>query len=497
MSATGDVHRLSRQRRDSAGWVLLRSDNASIVLALLSRHFDHGTRRLPAPELYSLLDADLVELREAGHDLPRTGQGYCADWVRTGFLLRRASDTDREETLEPTDGAFAAMSFVSGLDSPVTTVTESRLTTLSSQLQALARDSDPRVETRLAALLAERDELDLQIAAVQAGDFPVLDGARAIERSTEILALASEIPGDFARVRADLENLNRALRAQILDDDGDRGDTLGDVFRGVDLIGQSDAGRSFTAFYDTILDPGRSSQIDEWIDAVLARPFASQLTADQRRRFRALLTQMEDAASEVHTTMTSLSRSLRHFVQSRTYEEHRRLQKLLRSAQQRAVEIVGSLPVHRPLDIDLVRIGMSVESVAALKLHNPTDDLVTEPVQTQESGVVELDDLRRLVRESEIDFDELTDNVAATLRTHGHASVADVLREHPASQGLASAVGLMTLAAQHGHPVDGTEFVEWVSATGIHRRARIRRVVFDPTADVFAGRRSRPEEVAP
>lgn len=495
MSATSDVHSLVRQRRDNAGWALLRADNAAVVLALLNRHFDHGTRRMPAPELYGLLDADLHELREAGLDLPRTGQGYCGDWVRAGFLLRRAPEGDREETLEPTDGAFAAMSFAAGLDSPVTTVTESRLSTLSSQLQALARDSDPRAESRLAALRTERDELDRQIAAVDAGDFPVLDGARAVERSREILALASEIPGDFARVRADLENLNRTLRAQILDDDGDRGDTLGDVFRGVDLIGQSDAGRSFTAFYDTVLDPARSSQLDEWIDAVLGRPFAADLTADQRRRFRTLLTQMEDAASEVHTTMTSLSRSLRHFVQSRTYEEHRRLQKLLRSAQQRAVEIVGDRKPYDVLDIDLVRIGMSIESVAALKPHNPTDDLVTEDVQTQPPGTVELADLRKLVRESEIDFDELTDNIAATLRTHGHATIGTVLRDHPASQGLASAVGLMSLAAAHGHRVDGTEDIDWTSAAGVRRRARIRRVLFDPTADVFTSRRPDTEEV--
>src|SRR5690606_25409024 len=141
---------------------------------------------------------------------------------------------------------------VAGLTAGTSSVTESRLTTLSSQLQALARDSDPRTQTRLAALRAERDALDRQIEAVESGDFPVLDGVRAVERSVEILALAEEVPGDFARVRAELEGLNRELRARILDDDGNRGDTLGEVFRGVDLIGSSDAGRSFTGFYDMI-----------------------------------------------------------------------------------------------------------------------------------------------------------------------------------------------------------------------------------------------------
>ena len=361
-----------------------------------------------------------------------------ADVHRSGHLLRRAAAGTREETLEPTEGAFAAMAFVASLTSQASSATESRLTTLSTQLQALARDSDPRAETRLAALLTERASIDEQVAAVESGVFPVLDGERAVvERSAQILALASEVPGavDFARVRAELEELNRDLRARILDDDGDRGDTLGDVFRGVDLIGESDAGRSFTAFYDMILDPARSSQIDEWIDAVLQRPFASQLTNDQKRTVpRALLTEMETAGSEVHSTMTSLSRSLRHFVQSRHYEEHRRLQRLLRSAQQSAVAVATRRRPYDLLDLELVRVGMSIESVAALRLHNPADNLVTEPVLTHDAGIVDLDELRKLVRESEIDMDELSEqNVAATLRAHGRATIGDVLRDHPAA----------------------------------------------------------------
>ncbi|QNG18990.1 DUF3375 domain-containing protein [Rhodococcus triatomae] len=485
MSATAAVHRLVRQRDAHAGWALLRADNAHAILALLTRHFGQEIRRRPAPELFELLDDDLQELRESGFHLPRTGQGYCTDWVRAGFLQRRADGAAREETLEPTDGAYAAMTFVEGLTAPVSAATESRLATLSTQLQSLARDSDPRSETRMSALRAERDDIDRQITAVEKGEFAVLDGARALERSAEILHLASEVPGDFARVRAGFEELNRDLRARILEDDSGRGDTLGDVFRGVDLIGQSDAGRSFTAFYDTILDPARSSQIDDWIESILARPFAAQLDADQLRRFRRLLTDMEAAAAEVHSTMSSLSRSLRHFVQSRAYEEHRHLQRLLRNAQHKAVDVARVRKPFDNLDLHLIRVGMSIESVAAFALHNPSDDLVTVKVDTPPTGVVDLEELRRLVRESEIDFDELTANVAATLRARGRASVADVLAVHPATQGLASVVGLMALASRYGHSTTDTDLVEWTSTAGITRRAVIRRQLFDPTAAEF------------
>src|SRR5699024_944409 len=231
-------------------------------------------RRLPAPELSAAAEADLPAVREAGFDRPRSGQAYCTDWIRNGYLVRRPSPTGGEETVEPAEGLLSAIGFTTGLGSGAGAVTASRLTTLSAQIRALARDSDPGAESRLRALHAERAEIDRQIAAVESGDYPVLGGTAAHERVGEILSLAAEVPSDFARVRAELEDLNRQLRARILDESEDRTDTLGEVFRGVDVIGRSEAGRSFTGFYDLIIDPELSARLDSWVEQILGRDFA-------------------------------------------------------------------------------------------------------------------------------------------------------------------------------------------------------------------------------
>ncbi|WP_182347060.1 DUF3375 domain-containing protein [Tomitella gaofuii] len=485
VSVVADLHRLQRLSRADPAWTLLRADSGPAVVAMLSRHFSSGsgTRRMAAPELFGLVDADLQALRDEGFDLPRSGQAYCTDWIRAGYLVRRASSAAREETVEPSEGLLAAISYVTGLESSTSTVTESRLTTLSAQLQALARDSDSRAETRLRALHAERAEIDRQIAAVESGDYPVLDGDRAAERVAEILALASEVPGDFARVRAELERLNRDLRARILEDTEDRADTLGEVFRGVDVIGRSDAGRSFSGFYDMIIDPERSARIDEWIDTILDRQFARGLSARQRSRFRRLLTEMEESGAEVHRVMTSLARSLRHFVQSRHYEEHRRMQHELRAAQRAALRAAGHVKPFHQLELELVQVGMTIDSVSALRLHNPGDDRVAGRIETHAPGTADLAALRQLVRESEIDFDELSGNVRTVLAARGRATVAEVLADRPATQGLASVVGLLVLAFDHGHPVPGEDTVTWTSSSGTRRAATVQRRVFTPDED--------------
>lgn len=72
--------------------------------------------------------------------------------------------------------------------------------------------------------------------------------------------------------------------------------------------------------------------LDEDIDALLERPFARSLSVEQRAQLRRLLPVMQDSSSEIHRVMTSLSRSLRRFVQSEELAEERQVHQLLREA---------------------------------------------------------------------------------------------------------------------------------------------------------------------
>ncbi|KAG1533626.1 hypothetical protein G6F50_015809 [Rhizopus delemar] len=97
-----------------------------------------------------------------------------------------------------------------------------------------------------------------------------------------IIGLADELTEDFRRVRDDFEQLNRDFRERIIDDEGERGDVLSQLFEGVDVIGESDAGRSFQAFWRLLNDAEQSAQLDAALEAVLARGFARRLDRNER-----------------------------------------------------------------------------------------------------------------------------------------------------------------------------------------------------------------------
>ena len=473
VSALGQTHALTRLLETDATWRLLRADNAPAIAALLSEHLGGEERRLPTDDLYERIDHDLDALRGHGFDLPQSAQGYCAEWRKAGFLTRRPAEEARGETFELAPGALAAIRTIEQLAAPRQTVTESRLASISAQLGQLAVDTDPDAARRLGQLHAQRDRLDEQIERIQSGDLEPLDPVRALERIRDILAQAEEIPSDFARVRAEFEELNRDLRARIVESDESQRSVLDEVFRGVDLIAESDEGRSFAGFSALVLDPAVGEAFDDDIARVLDRAFAGQLTPAHRRFLRRFIGTLKDQSGEIHEVITTFARGLRRYVQSQDYQRDRVLRGMLRSALAEGVAASARIKPYAPTGLRLDLSAVALASVGAIRLHDPAEFDASAPIVEHESGVADLATLRALARETEIDFAELIDNVNAVLAEVEQATVREVLEKHPASQGVASVVGLLALAANQGSAPGGVETVRWHGVDTAARAADI------------------------
>ena len=466
MSSLAAALGFERMRRDDPAWALLRAENAPIAAAVLATHLGGERRRLPAPELFERVEADLDELRDHGFDLPRPAQAYCADWRAAGILVRRPSEESRGETFELSPGALAAIQFLSQLLEPRQTATESRLATIADRVGRLAQETDPDASSRLAQLYAERDRIDAQIERVSRGDVEVLDTAKAAERAREIIDLAETVPLDFARVRTEIERISRDLRERILDSDEAQSRVLDEIFHGVDLLAESDAGRSFAGFYALILDAETNAVFEAGIDSVLARDFAKQLTPAQRRALRRLLSTLQEQSAEVHEVMTGFARGLRRFVQSQEYQRDRAIKRLVRSALADALPVARAVKPYTPMGLELALSSVAFGSVGRIALHNPADLETTRDVESRADVPVDLDALRELARETEIDMAELTHNVNSVVAVQGRATIAEVLEHRPATQGVASLIGLIVLADRHGVREPGLERVRWAPAAG-------------------------------
>jgi hypothetical protein len=467
-----------RRMREQPLWRLLAADNGPAIIALLQMHLLEGQRSLQASVFHERIGRDLEELRSIGYDLPRTAQAYVADWLTAGYLERRFPAGAIEEEYELSAAAAGAIRFVTGLVEPRTAATESRLAVVIQQLVRLAEETDANPQTRIATLLAERDRIDREIEAIRQGRLEMLPDASALERIREITALADDLAGDFRRVRDQFEHLNRDLRERLVDSDTARGEVLEALFAGVDLIAESEAGRTFSAFWRLLVDPEQSSTLEQALDQVLSRPFANQLDSHERRFLLRLTRTLLEQGGMVHDVLQHFARSLKHYVQSREYLEQRRVNQVLKEAQRAALALKDEIRVADTLEYTLQLTSSRLRSLSQWVLYDPSKQTVASGMNDGEAAPISLEAVGELVAQSEIDFRTLRENIRSILRERSQASIADVLYEFPAIQGLGSIVGYIALGSKHGVPGNRSEIVTWEGMDKQQRSARIPAIYF-------------------
>ena len=470
-----------RRLREQALWRLLAADHAPELIGLLQTLLLDGERRLPASVLHERLQQqlDAINASDLPRELPRTAQAYVAHWLSQGYLERRLPEGASEEEYELSAQAAQAIRFIAGLDTPRSAATESRLSLVIQQLVQLAEQTESDPAVRLSALYAERDRIDAEIARASAGKVAALDGKRAIERTRQIIQLADDLAEDFRRVRDDFEQLNREFRERIIDDEGERGDILDKLFEGVDLIGDSEAGRSFNAFWNLLNDVEQSAQLDAALETVLSRGFARKLQREERQFLRGFTGVMLERGGHVHEVLQHFARSLRGFVQSRGYLEQRRLNQLLKQAQAEALQLRDSVRARQRTPYTLQLTTSRLRSLSQWRLHDPRQARVDGSIARSDGAAISLDSVGELVAQSEINYRGLRRDLHALLAERDQLSIGEVLTQRPAEQGLGSIIGYLSLATRHGVIADGEhEIITWRGGDGSERRARIPLVWF-------------------
>jgi hypothetical protein len=467
-----------RRLREQPLWRLLAADKAASAIACLQALLLEEDRILTQSALEQRLHSHLEALKSAGEMLPQTPAAYIADWLSQGWLLRRLPTGSSEEVYELSADAAQAIRFVASITTPRAIATESRLATVIYQLSKLAEETDADPKTRMEALLQERARIDREIDLVANGAVKVLSADRALERAREIMALAEELTGDFRRVRDRFSNLNRSLRQSLLEGDESRGEVLEALFAGIDLIADSDEGRTFAAFWRLLTDPEQMATLDDAVSSVVGRPFAEALEPSQRRFLMHLITTLSNEGGTVHDVLQNFSRSLKNFVQSREFLEQRRLHSLLKDAQRAAIEMTQHVRLNFQLGYMLTLTSSSIRSVSQLRPADPSGRPADLEMIDAPDAEIGLDTVAALITESEIDFRTLRSNIRVALAAEGQISIEGLMQAFAAPQGLGTVVGYLTIGVKDGVISDHTTKVSWTTTSGLTRRASVPLIFF-------------------
>ena len=244
------------------------------------------------------------------------------------------------------------------------------------------------------------------------------------------------------------------------------------------IVGTFHLLESVRAYYNGLTPEKQAATLDQALDSVMSREFVGQLEAKERRFLLRLTRTLLEQGGMVHEVLQTFARSLKHFVQSREYLEQRRLNHLLKDAQRAALSLKDEVRATENLQYTLELTSSRLRSLSQWVLHDPSLQALPGQMAEGDAPPIDLESVSELVAQSEIDFRTLKANVLAVLEQRSQASIADVLEQFPAAQGLGSVVGLLALGSRHGFKADRSETVGWVGGDDERRSARIPKIFF-------------------
>lgn len=428
----------------SPAWRLLRARNAPLVLAFLGQHFveDNAGAR-PQAVLAQALD-DL--LHAVNQRLP-DGEGYASapvayldDWSapEAGWLRRFYPAGDDEVHYDATPALEKAYAWVSALRARPSIGTESRLHTLVDLLRQMVHGAEADPEARLAELRRRRDEVDAQIAEVEAGRVAVMGGAALRERYEFFSSTARELLADFREVEENFRTLDRAARERIATWEAGKGELLASLVTDRADIAGSDQGRSFQAFYDFLLSQDRQDELADLLEQVQA---LDEITVDPR--VRRVHHDWHEAAERTQVVVRSLSEQLRRFLDDQVWSENRRVLEIVRQIETSALAVRAS-PPSTGLELDETQVAVS------LPFERPLYD-VRPPSRVDSAvavGDVEDLDTRGLFEQSFVDTARLAEQIRTVVPPRSSALLHEVVELYPLRDGLAELVSYLAMSEE-------------------------------------------------
>lgn len=486
---TLDYATLTLLRQSHPAWRLLRSDHVALVASFLQRVFIAPNVRVMAQaDLAEALEDELFALRErlGAETFPKSALDYLNDWAGTekGWLRKFYLQGSDEPHFDLTPATEKAIAWLETLAARSFVGTESRLLTLFDLLKQMSEGSEVDPQARIAELHKRRDEIDVEIARVLAGDMPMLGDTALKDRFQQFMALARELLTDFREVEHNFRGLDRRVRERIALWDGAKGALLEEIMGERDAIADSDQGRSFRAFWDFLMSSSRQEELSALLEHVLTLPPVAELKPDARTR-RVHYDWLE-AGEHTQRTVAQLSQQLRRFLDDQAWLENRRIMDILRGIEVKALALRASPPSG-----EVMRIADTAADIE-LPMERPLYTPAIKPMiaaMALESGDAEADaelTMKALYAQVVIDRAQLARHIRHALQDRSQVTLSELCEMQPLQHGLAELVAYLQLAGDTSFTTSvdetTTETIVWERAGPDGREyakhARLPRVIF-------------------
>ena len=479
-----DFTTLDALRNYHPAWRLLRSDHTPLIASFLHRVFVlPNVRIISAADLAGALEDELYALRQRlrPEAFPKDAIDYLNDWAspEKAWLRKFYAQGSDEPQFDLTPATEKAITWLDSLTARQFVGTESRLLTLFDLLKQMSEGSESDPAIRMAELQKRRDEIDVEMARVLAGDITLLDDTALKDRFQQFTQLARELLGDFREVEHNFRLLDRRVRERVALWEGAKGALLEEIMGERDAIADSDQGRSFRAFWDFLMSSRRQEELTEMLDQVLGLKPMAELKPDARMR-RVHYDWLE-AGEHTQRTVAQLSQQLRRFLDDKAWLENRRIMDILHGIEAKALALRDEPPTG---DVTkMAELSARIELPMERPLHTPTlKPLIAE--LTLQAGEDDVDAVA-LYQQVFVDTAQLTGHIRHALQDRAQITLRELTESQPLRQGLAELVVYLQLGSETFKTAvdeDTPEHIRWAARNRndviVEKTAQLPRLIF-------------------
>jgi hypothetical protein len=427
---------LNELRNKNAAWRLLAASQAGFIAAFFYQEFIAANQRAIREEQVINHLSDF--LYDANRGLPedqrlvRPPREYLATWSDPQHAWLRRFYIEDEVHYDLTSAAQRAVDWLYGLKKSVFDL-----------LHELARDTDDDPEKRLRLLKEQREKLNKQILAVEAGQVEVLDEVQVKERFLHAISTAQGILADFREVEENFRQLERNMLDKIVTWKQGKGELLEQIFLQQDSIVDSEQGRSFAAFWRFLMFSQQQEDFRATLQSVLK--LADVQDIKQELDFLKIYRQWFAGASEVQTTIASLSKQLRRYVDENYLEEERRIFSLIQKIEGRAINLRESQPKMAAfMEIDALKPAVELPFDRPLFVPPQKSQLKNTVLEAGKENVP----VEALFSQVYVDKAVLQENIDRLLQQKSPVTLGEVIAAYPLKQGLTELMAYMVIASR-------------------------------------------------
>jgi len=475
-------------RYQHPAWQLLASRRAPLVLSALQTLFEGSPNGVLFDDaLQSLADLLTQHANQADFDIGSEDRLSLArrelrDWIKRGLVV------EREGNLYATDALEAALRFVDALGNRIMTSTASRLSVVQREIESVEASLNPDARSRAGHLRRQIQELERQLAEVDAGHVDVLSEREGVERIRDIFNLAMSLRSDFRRVEDSWRDTDRALRHSIVSEQSHRGEIVDKLLDSHDSLLDTPEGRVFHGFQQQLSRSVELVDMKQRLRAILKHPFATAaLNTHQHSELRWLIMRLVKESETVIQARARIERDVKGFLKTGLAAEHHRVGLLLNEIFRHALDMDWASASVRRKESPLPPIApanSTLPLVERLRFKSLDEAGPAELELTPRSADLTQIDEDFWLSFAALDRQALVHDTLALLKKIGKPlTVAELARHLPPTHDLETLTVWLTMAREAGVPFDDeNEQVDVTCSEGPSLRFRIPRVELSAAA---------------